>query len=113
MYKDILNQNTTINDSDAIKQSLSNILSTQKGTMPGKPDFGCNLNSYIFEIMDHILIDAIKSDITSNIFKYEPRIEITSIDFIQMEEYHKIVIKIYYKLKNVAIQDYFDYIIKY
>jgi phage baseplate assembly protein W len=67
-------------DTVAINQSLFNILNTRKGSRVMDPLFGCNFQSYLFEIFDTETLKNITDDIQRNFSIYEPRIIIESID---------------------------------
>ena len=65
---------------DAINQSLFNIMNTRKGTRVMDPEFGCNFQSYLFDMFDIETSNKIVDDIYKNFGRYEPRIRIQSID---------------------------------
>jgi phage baseplate assembly protein W len=67
-------------DKDAINQSLFNITHTRRGTRIMDPEFGCNIESYLFELFDIKSINNIIEDLYRSFRKYEPRIIIESID---------------------------------
>ena len=67
-------------DTDAINQSLFNIMHTKKGTRLMDPDFGCDFHSYLFDLFDMETANKILDDVYRNFIAYEPRIQITSID---------------------------------
>ena len=67
-------------DQDSINQSLFNIMNTRKGTRIMDPEFGCNIQSYLFELFDEETVNKIVEDIYGNFVRYEPRIKIESID---------------------------------
>lgn len=64
----------------AINQSLFNILHTRKGSRIMDPNFGCNFQSYLFDMFDVETADKIVNDLFYNFNTYEPRIKINSID---------------------------------
>jgi len=67
-------------DVAAVKQSVMNILMTNKGEKVFDDLYGGNLRSYLFELWDSITSAAIKARILSTLTNYEPRIQVTSID---------------------------------
>jgi phage baseplate assembly protein W len=64
----------------SINQSLFNIMHTRKGTRIMDPNFGCNFQSYLFDMFDVETADKIVNDLFYNFNAYEPRIKIASID---------------------------------
>ena len=67
-------------DASAIKQAIVNLLLTNKGERPFNPDYGSNIRSYLFEPLDYGTAAPIELTITSTIAKFEPRINVRSID---------------------------------
>jgi len=101
-YKDMpntLNKNSTLAlGTNAIEQSLRNILSISRGTMPGYPEFGSGINKYLFEMINPLTAQLIKTEITYAIEKFEPRIQIVNINVSDDPDYNRIIIKIVYSV---------------
>ena len=95
LYKDLISPAESVVDREAINGSLTNIIETFKGSLPGKPDFGANLGRYLFEFLDDIVIEQIKSDLITNLLA-EPRIEVENIDIKPIYAQHSLNIKIDY-----------------
>lgn len=108
LYKDFDNiiLNESSKDKKAIWQSIENILTTTKGSLAGKPDFGCNLKGYCFEIIDHLTVSDIQSEVRRALTKYEPRIIVKSVDVYSQPEFNRVIISISFKYSNVNTQDY-------
>lgn len=66
-------------EEEAVKQSVINILSTNRGERPFMPDFGSNIRSYLFENFDPITAELIKEEIEVSLRNYEPRVRINDI----------------------------------
>ena len=108
MYKDLpldLHSGDLI-DREAIKQAMYNILHIRKGEMPGKPDFGCPIDSYVFEQMDSTLKTLLTSDLNSALSEFEPRINVSGISTEFQEAYNRIDIEIQYKYSGVKTSEY-------
>jgi phage baseplate assembly protein W len=71
---------TQVYDQDAINQSLFNIMNTRRGSRVMDPEFGCNFQSYLFDVFDVETANKIVEDMYHNFVKYEPRIKILAID---------------------------------
>ena len=71
VYTDI----NTLQDSQAIKQNLINIICTEKGSLPGNPYFGTTIHKYIFENIDGFLLDNIQESIMNEISSQDDRIQ--------------------------------------
>jgi uncharacterized protein len=63
-----------------IEQSLHILLSTSLGERGMLPDYGCNLDDYMFEALSNNLIGLIKHHVENSILFYEPRIIAEKID---------------------------------
>src|SRR5215213_4828140 len=57
-----------------INQSLNILLSTSLGERVMQPQYGCNLQDYLFEPLNATVIGFIKDLVTNAILFYEPRI---------------------------------------
>jgi hypothetical protein len=63
-----------------IEQSLDILLSTSLGERVMVPDYGCNLDDYMFESLNNSLIGLIKHHVENSILFYEPRIIAEKVD---------------------------------
>src|SRR5690348_14774516 len=69
-----------VSDYKDIEESLDILLSTSLGERVMQPDYGCNLNDYMFESLSSTLIGIIKQKVTNAILYYEPRIVAEKVD---------------------------------
>lgn len=76
---------------DDIQQCIYIILTTQKGTDPTRPDFGCGIFEYIDRPLS-IAAPNMKKEIIFAIATYEPRAQITQIT--HTVEYSKLTFNI-------------------
>jgi len=76
-----------VSDEEDIRQSLHILLSTSPGERIMHPDFGCELNQFLFEEITQGLITSIKDIIADSILYYEPRIEVDDIDITESKDY--------------------------
>ena len=72
-------------DSAMLKTSLMNILFTYKGERVMRPEFGSGLPGRLFEPNDTILQAEIERIIRDDIQRWDPRIEIVSVEFDDSE----------------------------
>ncbi len=80
-----------VSDVEDINQSLHILLSTSLGERVMQPDYGCNLNDYMFESLSSDLIGTIKHHVENSILFYEPRIvadkiQVTTADSFDLIE---------------------------
>ena len=80
-----------------IKQSLMILLNTSPGERIMKPDYGCDIRSFVFQETDNSHMHVLKDTIANAILNYEPRIKVEEIN-IDTENYLDVVntIEIYY-----------------
>jgi len=96
-YFDYISPSEVVANKDAINNSIRNILLTSIGTLPGRPDFGSNINNNIFNLMNGgSTKEILKNNVLSALLKWEPRITINNITLKEIPEYNKMVINIFY-----------------
>ena len=102
MYRDISSNNLVKFDvdSEAIKNSLRNILNTRKGEFPGDPTFGCSLNEYVFSLNDDLTKVLIENEVSYAIKVWEKRVTLEGIRINLIPEYNKIVVNVAYSIKS-------------
>ncbi len=64
-----------VEDQLDIRQSLQILFSTLPGERIMRPDYGCDLNAYIFENISEDLLADIRRTIRDNIQRHEQRVE--------------------------------------
>jgi len=69
-----------VSDVEDINQSLGILLSTSLGERVMQPEYGCNLNDYMFESLSNDLIGIIKHHVENSILYHEPRIVAEKVD---------------------------------
>ena len=70
-----------INES-SVKESIKNIVLTNKGDRLFQPDFGCNINASLFENIDANTVVILKDDISKAIKTYEPRCVVRNVEIL-------------------------------
>ena len=70
----------TVSNEEDVAQSLNILLATSLGERVMQPEYGCNLNDYMFESLNSTLIGIIKQKVETAILYYEPRIIAESVD---------------------------------
>ena len=104
-----------VRDYQDIEESLDILLSTSLGERVLQPDYGCNLNDYMFESLNSTLIGIIKHHVENAILYYEPRIvaenvEVTSADSTDLIE-GKFTITVTYSIPQTNSR--FNYVYDY
>ena len=68
-----------VEDAEDIKQSLQILLSTTIGERFLQPEYGCNLEHFVFEPMNATMETNIKLTVTNALRLYEARIKLESV----------------------------------
>lgn len=90
---------TPLSDARAVKNAMINLLRTPAGTKPFFPEYGTNLDRYLFEPADTITESDLNEEIAETIKRFEPRVKLVAIES-SIEEYG-IEIKIEFFVVNV------------
>ena len=70
----VTNDVVSINDEDAIKRSVKNIIFTILGEKPFEPNFGSVINESLFDLNTNLSEVRVSDEIRSSLLNYEPRI---------------------------------------
>jgi len=89
---------------DAINNSISNLLTIQKGEVPGRPELGSNFSEFLFELNDAITWAGMKAVIKNMIIEFEPRITLTDISFVPYQGINVVVVTITYVIIRSGAQ---------
>lgn len=82
------------NNIDAVKLALRNLLLTNKYERLRNPQFGSNLNRYLFEPIEPRIEQEIKQHIEYTIDNYEPRVEVIDVIVRADEETQTVYVRI-------------------
>ena len=88
-------------DKEAIKRSIRNIMLTNDYERPFKPNFGANLRGLLFELADDITRFETRQQIQDALNDYEPRVSLTSIDFLGKGNQNTLHVSISYGIIGV------------
>ena len=66
-------------DVEAIKQSVLNILLTNRGERPFQPTFGSDITGQLFENFDPIVAALIEEKVRFALINFEPRIKVLNV----------------------------------
>lgn len=77
-----------VSDAEDIHQSLQILLSTSPGERVMQDDFGCDLDSVMFEEIDQSLINTLTAIISDAILEHEPRVTLNAVE-ISASEYEQ------------------------
>lgn len=97
-----------VTDETAVRRSLANLIRTQRGDRPFRPDYGVDMERYLFQ-SGSLAENEINKMLYEAITKFEPRVVITRIE--SKYQNNGLEIKIDYVLRNRNIVQNFNTII--
>lgn len=95
-----------------INQSLFILFETPKGSRLMMPEFGSDIRKYRFDPIDRVLMERLRYTITEDIKRWEPRILLTSIEFLaddQAIDNSTLYISISYNIINSTVSGNYVY----
>jgi phage baseplate assembly protein W len=89
-------------DAAAVKQSLRNLISTNKLEKPFDPDYGGDIRSMLFELADDLTSVDIENNIRTVAYMYEPRAEIVDIQSDVQPDNNSVSVSITFRVVSSA-----------
>ena len=80
-------------DDALVRMSLQQILQTQRGERVMRPQFGCDMQQYVFENNDDLLSQILRSEIAATISRWEPRARLDNVSFERSESMVTVLIE--------------------
>ena len=68
-------------DGEDVRQAISIILSTAPGERPMRPEFGCGVHDYVFDVLDAATLGQMETEVRRALERWEPRIDVLDVDF--------------------------------
>tara|TARA_R110000824_G_scaffold163979_1_gene339970 strand:- start:87 stop:497 length:411 start_codon:yes stop_codon:yes gene_type:complete len=78
----------------SLRDCVIQLIMTRRGARVMRPDFGTDVRQAVFEPLDSRLVDTLKSQISSTIAKYEPRVIIKNLTITPNWEENRLTIKL-------------------
>ena len=83
-----------VEDVEAVKNSIMNLFTIQKGAVPGKPWLGSPITPYLFDNIGYFEERTMETSFINTLRKYEPRVRIERLNVISSPEYNRITINL-------------------
>ena len=97
---------------DAVKSAIVSILKTNHNERMFQPEFGSNIRALLFEQMNPITEQRMKTEVENAINNHEPRAEILGITVTGQEEQNRYLVSILFNVSSEAepqkLETYFD-----
>lgn len=85
---------------EAVKESLANLLLTDRGERPFQPNLGCDIRKMLFENITPSTVELMKEAIQNTINAYEPRVNLVGVDVKANTDSNEVTISIVFHLIN-------------
>ena len=87
-------------DEDSIKESIRNIVMTNRGERLFQPNIGCDIRGMLFENFTPDMVVTAKEMISNVIQSFEPRAELIGVDIITAVDSNSLEVIIVYSIIN-------------
>ena len=98
----VTNDIPTIEDVDAVKRSVRNLVQTNFYERPFHPELGCGIRELLFENYSPIIGIFLKRKISEVINRYEPRVSLQDISLDDDPDRNRLKLSIYFYVQNVS-----------
>ena len=92
---------TLLKDEDAVKESIKNLILTDRGERLMQPNLGGNIRAMLFENLTPGILKLIEDRIESTIQLYEPRAELVDVIASSNIDENTVNVKIVFYVRNV------------
>lgn len=93
-------QVTRKTDREAVRQSVKSLVLTNFYERPFKPDIGCSIRSFLFELWTPVNRQRMENAIKEVIANYEPRAQLLNVIVQDNPDYNSLVVNIVFRTKN-------------
>ena len=96
----------------AVKSAIVSVLKTNHNERMFQPEFGSNIRALLFEPMNPITEQRMKTEVENAIRNHEPRAEVLGITVTGQEEQNRYLVSILFNISSEAepqkLETYFD-----
>ena len=89
-------------DEEAVKESIKNLILTDKGERLMQPLVGGNIRAMLFENITPAVLKMIEEQVRTTIEEYEPRAELIDINVKSRIDDNKVEVTIRFYITNIA-----------
>lgn len=92
------------NDKEELRSKLTLLITTQRGQRLFNPDFGINIEQFLFQPMDEQTYNAIRDEIVNNVTRFLPTLKIENIQTDVSESQKLVGLQIRYSISDGIIK---------
>jgi phage baseplate assembly protein W len=85
---------------DAIKESLKNLILTDRGERLMQPNLGSDVRASLFENATPVTLKVLEERVREVINNFEPRVSVIDVDVISLYDDNRVKVTIYFYVKN-------------
>lgn len=89
-------------DEEAVKESIKNLILTDKGERLMQPLIGGNIRAMLFENITPAVLKMIEEQVRTTIEEYEPRAELIDVNVKSRIDDNKVEVTIRFYITNIA-----------
>ena len=93
---------STIEDVDAVKRSVRNLVQTNFYERPFQPELGCGIRGLLFENYSPIIGIFLKRKIAEVINRYEPRVSLVNVTLDDDPDKNRLKVSLYFYVQNIS-----------
>jgi len=86
------------NDAAAVKQSVKNIVSTNRFEKPFNMNYGSNITGMLFELSTSQMGSIIEKEIKTTLHRYEPRAKVLDINVVNNPDAHSLRVRLTFRV---------------
>lgn len=94
----VTNDISILEDTDAIKAAVRNIILTDFGERPFNPRLGSSIRGLLFEPTSAIIASEMEAKIRSSLKNFEPRIKLLRIDVVPKPDQNEFAVSIGFRM---------------
>lgn len=92
-----------INDIDAVKQSVKNLILTNFGDRPFQSKIGSNVSSLLFELVSPFTVEALRRNIETTLREQEPRVNGVIVNVFDDSDRNAYIVKLNYNIVSLNV----------
>lgn len=90
----------SLQNEESVKQSIVNLLRTNRGERVFQPTIGSDINSLLFDNMTPAAIDTVRDFVKSTIKQYEPRAEVLEVNVLADPDVNGVAVSVTFSMLN-------------
>lgn len=100
----VTNDILRIEDVDAVKRSVRNLVQTNFYERPFHPELGCGIRGLLFENYSPIIGIFLKRKIAEVVNRYEPRVSLVNVTLDDDPDRNRLKVSLYFYVQNIPDQ---------